>query len=234
KPHGDCDCQSTALASLLIAMGYEPRFRVVAWRRMDFTHVNVKVYLPGRKPIPLDAVMKYAGWNNEKPANYREKIYSCPMTVRALADNVAGRYQTAAPRQTAPSRQGLSGCGCAACQARGLSDCGCRSRGRSCCSRGTSPNSPVTVNVNTGRIDSRRFIDASERLDVDTDSSRWVQYPTHTTERQVITREVPKTMRVTVPPPVIQPVLRQTLQPRPAVIHAVRPDPPLKAWKEFT
>ncbi|MEP7218328.1 MAG: transglutaminase-like domain-containing protein [Bacteroidota bacterium] len=222
KPHGDCDCQSTALAALLIAMGYEPRFRVVAWRRWDFTHVNVQVYLPGRKPIPLDAVMRYAGWNNEKPPNYREKIYSCPlpMKVRALADNVGGRNP---------------GCGCAACRARGLADCGCRSRGRSCCSRNGAPNgSPVTVNVNSGRIDSRRFIDSSERLDVDTDSSsRWVQFPSRTTERQVI-REVPKTLRVSVPPPIIQPILRQRVQAQPTIIHAIRPDPPLRRWKEFT
>jgi hypothetical protein len=95
----------------------------------------------------------------------------------------------------------------------------------------------VTVNVNTGRVDSRRWLDASERVAVDTDASRWVQYPARTTERQVITREVPKTVRVAVPPPVVKPVVQQVVQQRriqPVIMHAVAADPPLRPWKEFT
>lgn len=228
KPHGDCDCQSTALAALLLAMGYNPLFRVVAWRKWDYTHVNVIVELPGRKAIPLDAVMKLDGWNRQKPANYREKVYRCPMMVRALADNVADDGQQRDRHRT----QSQLGCGCAACQAKqGLSGCGCGGQ-RSCCSKNerSGPSPPVMVNVNTGTIDSRRWTDTSERADIRSDESRWVQFPMQSAGRQT----APRPIKVTARQQVIRPVIRQQVM-KPLVVHTQKPQsPPLPRWKEFT
>jgi|GEM_PF-3434016 len=94
RQEGDCDCMSTALAALLLAMGFEPMFRVVAWRKSDYTHVNARVRLPSGEILALDPVMRMSGFGREKRAEYREKVYRCGMKNRTLAD------------------RGLAGCGC--------------------------------------------------------------------------------------------------------------------------
>lgn len=246
RPHGDCDCQSTALFALLLAMGHDPTFRVVAWRKPDYTHVNVVVMLPDGTSIPLDAVMKYDGWGRQRPARFREKFYRCPMKIRALAD---GPYAPMASPVPAPSGQApsgpggtTSGCGCARCRSGG--NCG-RSR---CCPRNaaTSTGSPVTVNVNTGTIanDERRWVDASERAEIRTDASRWARFPAggamheerpplpnggRTTARPIVRATVrnivgrPPVFRVTQPKPG-----------RPVVLRQVPERRPLARFKEFT
>ncbi len=241
RPHGDCDCQSTALYALVLAMGYEPAFRVVAWRKWDYTHVNLVVTLPDGRVIPLDAVMKSGGWGRQRPATYREKFYRCPMKVRALADDGGPVYGTPAygspPGNAAPNST-PGGCGCTRCRSR--------SRRGGCCPGNAATNaSPVTVNVNTGRMDARRWTDASERATIETDGSRWVQFPGQRSEREVVTRdvsrrEVPRSVgrfvqRVTAQAPAARPVvMRQVAAPstrRPVVL---RVRTPLERYKEFT
>ncbi|HVZ39934.1 MAG TPA: hypothetical protein VHI13_11700 [Candidatus Kapabacteria bacterium] len=233
-PHGDCDCQSTALASLLFAMGYRPVIRVVAWRKPDYTHVNLQVTLPDGQTIPLDTVMKSSGFGRQKPAVYREHLYRCPMVVRALADDVA-------PQEPASRTLGgkPGGCGCAACRSHGAGACGGR---RGCCPRNgaSASGSPVTVNVNTGSIDSRRWIDSSERAEITTDGSRWLQFPAQQMpgQREPVTHEARRRSVVRIAsPPVQRQVYRQVVRrnsARPIVLREVQSRTPLRSYKEFT
>lgn len=153
RPQGDCDCQVTALGSLLLAMGISSSIRTVAWREPRMTHVNLRAHLKNGTVIPLDATLKGdpgGGWNTERPATYSEKVYRCLMLVRSLEDGPGSAQM---------------GCGCGG--------------GRNCrCGRGTRPgrrggccpqnqataNSPVNVVVNTGSVNSTRSTDTSSRF----------------------------------------------------------------------
>jgi transglutaminase-like putative cysteine protease len=80
-PEGDCDCMSTALASILMALGYPVRFKTIAWRGDDFSHVYLEVHVPSRFMwIPLDPVYqmpgdRYHGFGQEKAPVLRAKLY---------------------------------------------------------------------------------------------------------------------------------------------------------------
>jgi transglutaminase-like putative cysteine protease len=74
----DCDGQATALASIFLAMGWECRFVVIAWRMEKFTHVYMQVRIndwTGKYKngiwLPLDAVMGKKGYANAKEAVYK-------------------------------------------------------------------------------------------------------------------------------------------------------------------
>lgn len=83
---GDCDCQSTAMASLLLALGFKVGFKVIAWdkarcnkSKCPFSHVYVIVKNPDLQGthqwMPLDAVLKYDGFGREKAPVIRSKMY---------------------------------------------------------------------------------------------------------------------------------------------------------------
>lgn len=72
---GDCDDMSTTLASLLLALGFEVRYKVIAWRREEFTHVYLLCTVPGFGIIPLDPVKGYTGFGWEKPGIIRTNTY---------------------------------------------------------------------------------------------------------------------------------------------------------------
>lgn len=73
---GDCDDQMMALAALLKAMGFECKYRILAWRSQSFTHVNVICRVPSlKKWIALDPVMKLSGFGKEKRPVLREEFF---------------------------------------------------------------------------------------------------------------------------------------------------------------
>lgn len=79
---GDCDCMTTALLCLLLALGFRKLYaKVIAWKEDEnqsdeFTHVYALVYVPSLdKVIPLDPVMEYEGFGHEKLPVKRIKIY---------------------------------------------------------------------------------------------------------------------------------------------------------------
>lgn len=80
-PKGDCDCMATALASILLALGYRSQFKVIAWRELTFTHVYLEVLVPSKNVwVPLDPVFqipgnRYHGFGMEKHPIIRKKLY---------------------------------------------------------------------------------------------------------------------------------------------------------------
>lgn len=157
---GDCDDQVTALACLLGAMGIDYSIRVLAWRVNDFTHVNLRAHLADGRTIPLDPTLKGGGWNYEKAARFREKVYRCPMLVRSLEDGPT---------------PAMGGCTCG-----GGRNCRCGGGRRGCCPKNAaSAKSPVNVIVNTGTVTSSRsgYVDASGRWTNEQSDSRSASIP---------------------------------------------------------
>lgn len=74
---GDCDDMSVMLASILLALGFEVNFKVIAWRGNDFTHVYIEVKLPtdeGERWVPMDPVAGEKGFAWEKAPVLRKHI----------------------------------------------------------------------------------------------------------------------------------------------------------------
>lgn len=75
---GDCDDMSMMLASLLGAMGFQVKFKVIAWRGREYTHVYVEVFMPNvdgeYRWIPLDPVAGSKGFAWEKAPVIRKHI----------------------------------------------------------------------------------------------------------------------------------------------------------------
>jgi len=67
---GDCDDMSMMLAALLGAMGFKVKFKVIAWRGQEYTHVYVEVLMPNAEGeyrwIPMDPVAGKNGFGWEK------------------------------------------------------------------------------------------------------------------------------------------------------------------------
>lgn len=74
---GDCVSKSVCLATLLAALGYEPRFVAQCPDGEDYTHVYVEV-LTDMGWFPLDPVAEKQpiGWTQPLPANGHETIQS--------------------------------------------------------------------------------------------------------------------------------------------------------------
>lgn len=78
---GDCDCMTTSVVSILLALGYKDIYaKVIAWKEEneenEFTHVYAMVLIPSYNiVIPLDPVMEAYGFGNEKQPVKRIKIY---------------------------------------------------------------------------------------------------------------------------------------------------------------
>lgn len=79
---GDCDCMTTAVISLLLALGFRSLYaKVIAWKpdptgENEFTHVYAMALIPSLDVvIPLDPVMEDRGFGNEKTPVIRTKIY---------------------------------------------------------------------------------------------------------------------------------------------------------------
>ncbi len=202
-PYGDCDDLCIGLGSILIAMGYGVEYRTIAHKVdemgqpvREFTHVNLIAVTPGGK-IPLDPVMGMAGFDNQKRDVWRDKVTECTtMKQLSLEDG---------PMALRP--RGLSGCACG-----GRSGCRCRRKTRGCCPQ-SAYEAPVNVNVitNTGYQD--QSIDAMTENRMD--QSRMAVMPLQRTverEREIIQREVPRQFTMNMPAPVVQQVLRPTVQ----------------------
>lgn len=74
---GDCDDMSVMLASLLLALGFEVNFKVIAWRGHEYTHVYCEVLLPtdeGDRWVPMDPVAGKDGFAWEKAPVLRKHI----------------------------------------------------------------------------------------------------------------------------------------------------------------
>lgn len=219
KRGGDCDDQTTALASILLAMGIQPKIKVIAWRVRDFTHVYLVAVLPNGEEIPCDPVLGRHGFDNEKTTVIRSKEYDC-MMQRTLEDG--------------PSS--LSGCSC------GGKCGGCRRRrnARSGCCPQNHEQSPVNVFVNTGRVshsDNRRAdVEFKEAVSRAAERARNNGTPI---EREII-KEKPKIQRqfflavknvhpklpdINLPPPLIR--MRQN------VGYPTGPSPERVRWPEF-
>jgi transglutaminase-like putative cysteine protease len=67
---GDCDDMSMMLASILGAMGFNVKYKVIAWRGQEYTHVYVEVLMPNVEGeyrwIPMDPVAGKNGFAWEK------------------------------------------------------------------------------------------------------------------------------------------------------------------------
>lgn len=67
---GDCDDMSMMLAAILGAMGFSVKYKVIAWRGQEFTHVYVEVLMPNAEGeyrwIPMDPVAGANGFAWEK------------------------------------------------------------------------------------------------------------------------------------------------------------------------
>ena len=83
-PYGDCDCMSCLLCSMLIALSVSCWVKVIAHKLPQgydyypFSHIYVLADIGGDKIIPLDPVMKEAGFFNELGNTkkiHRDKIY---------------------------------------------------------------------------------------------------------------------------------------------------------------
>ncbi|MFN8359295.1 MAG: transglutaminase-like domain-containing protein [Candidatus Kapaibacterium sp.] len=79
---GDCDCMTTSVISILIALGFRNLYaKVIAWKPdttglNEFTHVYAMALIPSLDVvIPLDPVMEASGFGNEKQPVIRTKIY---------------------------------------------------------------------------------------------------------------------------------------------------------------
>mgnify|MGYP003465971447 FL=1 len=79
---GDCDCMTTALVTLLMALGYKDVYaKVIAWKedptgKNEFTHVYAMALIPSLGfVVPLDPVMESSGFGDEKQPQKRNKIY---------------------------------------------------------------------------------------------------------------------------------------------------------------
>ncbi len=78
---GDCDCMTTAVFALLLALGYRRLYaKVIAWKEEnvenEFTHVYSLAFIPSLNIVtPLDAVMMQYGFGHEKEPVRRIKIY---------------------------------------------------------------------------------------------------------------------------------------------------------------
>lgn len=79
---GDCDCMTTALVTLLMALGYKDIYaKVIAWKddptgKNEFTHVYAMALVPSLNIVtPLDPVMESSGFGGEKQPTKRIKIY---------------------------------------------------------------------------------------------------------------------------------------------------------------
>jgi transglutaminase-like putative cysteine protease len=67
---GDCDDMSMMLAALLGAMGFSVKYKVIAWRGQEYTHVYVEVLMPNAdgeyRWVPMDPVAGKNGFGWEK------------------------------------------------------------------------------------------------------------------------------------------------------------------------
>lgn len=78
---GDCDCMTTSVVSILLALGFKDLYsKVIAWKedsaQNEFTHVYAMALIPSLNVvIPLDPVMEIAGFGGEKQPVKRIKIY---------------------------------------------------------------------------------------------------------------------------------------------------------------
>ncbi len=71
---GDCDDMSTLLASSLVGAGCKVRFVVIAWRRWEYTHVYVEVFVNDIGGwLPLDLTLEE--WGQEKKEIIRRLEY---------------------------------------------------------------------------------------------------------------------------------------------------------------
>lgn len=91
---GDCDCMTTALAALLLSLGFEVAFVVIAWDKKrctafgcPFTHVYLLVHISEYGWVPLDPVMAHQGFGREKAPIIRRKRYKVKLVT--LEDNLA-------------------------------------------------------------------------------------------------------------------------------------------------
>lgn len=64
---GDCDDQSTLLATLLEAVGYPTRFVLAGYQSHDFEHVYLETFVNG-KWIACDPILKEFRFGDEAPA----------------------------------------------------------------------------------------------------------------------------------------------------------------------
>jgi transglutaminase-like putative cysteine protease len=75
---GDCDDMSMMLAAILGAMGFKVKYKVIAWRGQDFTHVYVEVLMPNAageyRWFPMDPVAGNSGFAWEKSPVIRKKV----------------------------------------------------------------------------------------------------------------------------------------------------------------
>lgn len=85
----DCDDMSAVLAMLLISAGYKVAYKTIAWRKHDYTHVYVVVYVPSLNGwIPLDPVMKRKGFGAERAPVIRTQIFPInSQTAESLNDD---------------------------------------------------------------------------------------------------------------------------------------------------
>lgn len=85
----DCDDYAALLTALLLASGegFKVRYKVIAWRKHEYTHVYIECYIPSLKAyVPMDAVLKNKGFGNERPKIIRKKYYNVT-SADALNDN---------------------------------------------------------------------------------------------------------------------------------------------------
>lgn len=75
---GDCDDMSMMLAAILGAMGFKVKYKVIAWRGKEYTHVYVEVLMLNVEGeyrwIPLDPVAGEKGFAWEKAPVIRKHI----------------------------------------------------------------------------------------------------------------------------------------------------------------
>lgn len=75
---GDCDDMSMMLASILGAMGFQVKYKVIAWRGNEYTHVYVEVLMPNvdgeYRWVPMDPVAGSRGFAWEKSPVIRKHI----------------------------------------------------------------------------------------------------------------------------------------------------------------
>lgn len=84
----DCDDYSALLAALLLASGegFKVRYKVIAWRKHEYTHVYIECFIPSLDAyVPMDAVLKNKGFGNERPKIIRKKYYD--ISTSNLSDN---------------------------------------------------------------------------------------------------------------------------------------------------
>jgi hypothetical protein len=90
---GDCDDHSSLLAALLMAIGFQVRFKTVAADKsqpQQFTHVYAEVNIPGRGWVPADTTVAQSvlGW---RPLNVtRQKHWGALGSLASQIDRTLG------------------------------------------------------------------------------------------------------------------------------------------------